>query len=182
MAQQPVYEPHEHTTPTAPARPVAAPPAAPVATTRTRPSMGGLAARIVLTLLGAAGLIVGSFLNVQGGTLGTNTPIRALWTTDLTGATFVASLGFAMIIVGLVAVIGLALRTGWLTSFAGAVGVAGTIMFLVEVYRANNHSLVSIDVGTWLWGIGALLCLIGGFFGSRRAVVETTPTTTPVVP
>src|SRR5439155_26684179 len=131
MAQQPVYDPHEHTTPTAPARPMAPVAPAPVATTRARPSYAGLAARIILTLLGAAGLIVGSFLNVQGGILGTETPIRVLWTTELSGGVLVSSLGFAMIIVGMVAVIGMAFRGGWLTSFAGAVGLAGTIMFLV---------------------------------------------------
>jgi hypothetical protein len=174
--RQPAYEPHEHVT--TPARPVAA---APVATTRTRPSYGGLAARIVLTLLGAAGLIVGSFMNVADGTQGTAVPVRALWTTDLSGSAFISSLGFAMIVVGLVAIVGMALRTGWLTSFAGAVGVAATILFVVEVNRADG-SLNGVDAGTWLWGIGALLCLIGGFFGARREVVETTNETPYVAP
>src|SRR5438094_6970203 len=103
MAQQPAYEPHEQTTPPAPPRPVAPAPAPPATTTRTRPLIAGLAVRILLTLLGAAGLIVGSLMNVQGGVFGTNTPIRSLWTTDLTGSTFIASLGLAMIVVGLVA-------------------------------------------------------------------------------
>ena len=169
MAQQPVYEPHEHvTTPTG--RPVAV---APTATTRARPSYGGLAVRIVLTLLGAAGLIVGAFMNVVHGTAGTNVPFRSLWTTDLSGSAFITSLGFAMIVVGLVAIVGMALRTGALTSLAGALGIVGTILFLIEVNRANG-GLNGIDAGTWLWGIGSLLCLIGGFFGARREVVETT--------
>src|SRR5437773_1771952 len=142
MARQPVYEPHEHDTPAAPARPVrAAPAAAPVATTRVRPSYAGLATRIVLTLLGAAGLVVGSFTDVVNGTLGIHVPIKALWTTDLTGSAFIASLGFAMIVVGLVAIVGMAPRSGWLTSLAGAVGLAGVILFLVEVYRGSGHTL-----------------------------------------
>ncbi len=174
MARQPAYEPHEHVTPAAPPRPVVA---APATETRIRPSHTGLATRIVLTLLGTAGLIVGSFSNVLDGTLGTDVPIRALWTTDMTGATFVGSLGFAMIVVGLVAVVGMAMRTGWLTSLAGAVGIAGTILFLVQVYRADN-SFNAVNIGTWLWGLGALLCLVGGFFGARREIVETTATTT----
>ena len=67
--REPVYE----SPPTTPVRPVAV---APTTTTRTRPSYGGVAARIVLTLLGAAGLIIGSFTNVVNGTSGTNVPIR----------------------------------------------------------------------------------------------------------
>jgi hypothetical protein len=167
-----VYEPHEHVTESG--RPVAV---APASTTRTRPSYGGLAARIVLTLLGAAGLIVGSFMNVVDNTAGTNVPVQSLWTTDLSGSAFITSLGFAMIVVALVAIVGMALRTGALTSLAGAVGVAATILFLVSVNRADGN-LNGVDAGTWMWGIGALLCLIGGFFGARREVVETTTATT----
>jgi hypothetical protein len=169
--RQPVHQPHEHTT--GPARPVAV---APVETTRVRPSYAGLAARIVLTLVGAAGIIVGSFTDVVNGTAGTDVPFRALWTTDLSGAAFISSLGFAMIVVALVAIVGMAPRTGALTSLAGAVGIAGTILLLVEVGRANG-GLGAVDVGTWLWGIGSLLCLIGGFFGARREVVETSSAT-----
>ena len=175
MAQrEPVYEPHDHVTTSG--RPVAV---TPETTTRTRPSYGGLAARIVLTLLGAAGLIIGSFMNVVNDTAGTNVPVSSLWTTDISGASFISSLGFAMIVVALVAVVGMALRTGALTSFAGAVGIAATILFLVGVNRADGN-LSGIDAGTWLWGIGSLLCLIGGFFGARREVVETRTGTTYV--
>jgi hypothetical protein len=133
----------------------------------------------VFTLLGAAGLIVGSFTNVVNGTQGINVPFRALWSTDLTGSAFISSLGFAMIVVALVAIVGMALRTGALTSLAGAIGIVGTVLFLIEVNRANG-GLNGVDVGTWLWGIGSLLCLIGGFFGARREVVETTTGTTYV--
>jgi hypothetical protein len=172
-----VYEHHERTT--TPARPVAVPPTA--EKTRTRTSYGGLAVRIVLTLLGAAGLILGSFMNVVNDTAGTNVPVQSLWTTDLSGSQFVSSLGFAMIVVALVAVVGMALRTGVLTSLAGAVAIAATILFLVQVNRADGN-LNGIDAGMWLWGIGGLLCLIGGFFGPRRRreVVETTAGSTYV--
>jgi hypothetical protein len=174
VAQQPAYEPQP-----APARPVAAAPS-PTPTTRTRAGYGGLAARIVLTLLGVAGLIIGSFMTVVDGTTGLEVPVKALWTTDMSGAAFISSLGFAMIVVGLVAVVGMALRTGVLTSLAGAVGIAAIILLLVSVNRADGN-LSGVDAGTWLWGIGALLCLIGGFFGARREVVETTTTNTPYV-
>jgi len=175
--QQPAYEPREHTAPTT--GPVAAPAA--TTATRTRPSYGGLAARIVLTLLGVAGLIIGAFLNAADAIAGTDVPFRALWTTDMSGSTFISSLGFAMIVVGLVAVVGIALRTGVLTSLAGAVGIAGVILFLVTVNRADG-TLNGVDAGTWFWGIGALLCLIGGFFGARQEVVETSSATPTAVP
>jgi hypothetical protein len=176
-----VYEPSEHVT--TPQRPVAVAPVATTSTTRSRPSYGGLAARIVLTLLGAAGIVLGSFANVVNGTAGTNVPIRALWATDLSGSAFIGSLGFAMIVVALVAIVGMALRTGALTSLAGAVGIAATVLFLIEVGRVNgtqNGALNGVDIGVWLWGIGSLLCLVGGFFGARRQVVVTTSGTTYV--
>jgi hypothetical protein len=77
----------------------------------------------------------------------------------------------------------MALRTGALTSLAGAVGIAATVLFLIEVGRVNgtqNGALNGVDIGVWLWGIGSLLCLVGGFFGARRQVVETTSGTTYV--
>ncbi len=173
MAQrEPVYEPHEHVT--AEQRPVAV---APASTTRTKVSYGGLVARIVVTLIGAAGLIIGSFATVVDGTAGTDIPVKALWTTDLSGSAFVSSLGFAMIVVALVAIVGMALRTGVLTSLAGAVAIAATILLLVQVNRVDGN-LNGVDAGMWLWGAGGLLCLIGGFIRTRREVVETTTTTT----
>jgi hypothetical protein len=177
VAQQPAYEP-QNTAPTT--RPVAAPPPATTAT-RARPSYAGLAVRIVLTLLGAAGLIVGSFLHAADGIMGTDVPFRSLWTTDMSGSTFIASLGFAMIVVGLVAIVGMALRTGVLTSLAGAVGIVSVVLFLVTVNRADGN-LSGVDAGVWLWGIGSPLCLIGGFFGARREVVETSSTSPAIAP
>src|SRR5262249_30147988 len=98
---------------------------------------------------------------------------RALWTTDLTGSAFITSLGFAMIVVALVAIVGMALRTGALTSFAGAVGIVGVVLFLIEVNRVSG-GLSPVDLCVWLWGVGSVLRLTGGFFGARREVVETT--------
>jgi hypothetical protein len=179
VAQQPAYEPR-NTAPTTPTtRPVAAPPL--TTATRTRPSYGGLAARIVMTMLGVAGLIIGAFLHAADGIMGTDVPFKALWTTDMSGSTFIQSLGFAMIVVGLVAVVGIALRTGVLTSLAGALGIAGVILFLVTVNRVDGN-LNGVDSGTWFWGVGALLCLIGGFFGARREVVETSSATPAIAP
>jgi hypothetical protein len=37
----------------------------------------------------------------------------------------------------LVAVVGLAMGTGWLTRLAGAVAVIGLVLFAIEVYRSS---------------------------------------------
>jgi hypothetical protein len=74
-------------------------------------STAGVAARIALTLLGAAGLIIGAFMNWIGGTRGVRLDDRALYqTTFTTTGQFWRTVGFAMIVVGLVAIVGLVPR------------------------------------------------------------------------
>jgi hypothetical protein len=146
--------------------------------TSTGTGYGSLAVRVVLTLLGAAGLIIGGLLDWISGAKGTNFPIRVLWTTDVgsEGAKFLASLGFVFIILGLIAIIGLAPRTGVLTSLAGALGMVAFILFLISLYRANL-SLADLRIGAWLALVGGVLALIGGFLGARPTeVVATTGT------
>jgi len=56
---------------------------------------------------------------------------------------------FLAVPTALVAVVGMALRTGVLTSLAGAVGIAATILFLIQVNRADGN-LSGVDAGTWV--------------------------------
>ena len=138
----------------------------------------GVGARVALTLLGAAGLIVGAFMEWTGSIDGTDLDIRALWTTNFrTTDTFVASVGFAMIVVGLVAIVGLATGTGWLTRLAGAVAVVGFILFAIEVYRSPVDDM--IGVGAWVALAGGIVTLIAGFFGPQHTI--TAPTNTVIV-
>ena len=151
-------------------------PAAP----RARWSMGGLAIRLVLTLVGAAGLIVGAFLNWLNGVNGTDGSARIFYDTKAPAdVSFYKSAGFAMIVLGLVAIIGLAPRTGWLTRLGGALGVIGFAMFTITVYRIPGSDLGISDfqIGIWLVLAGSAVALIGGFFGPRTAVVAAAPAT-----
>jgi hypothetical protein len=144
----------------------------------TTGSAASVGARVALTLLGAAGLIVGAFMEWTGSIDGTELDIRALWTTNFhTTETFIATVGFAMIVVGLVAIVGLATGTGWLTRLAGAVAVIGFILFAIEVYRSSADEM--IGVGAWIALAGGLVTLIAGFFGPRHTI--TAPTNTVIV-
>jgi hypothetical protein len=143
-------------------------------------NVAGLGVRILLTLVGAAGLIVGAFLDWIEGAAGVDLDIRVFWQTtfDTDTSTFVETVGFVMIVLGLLAIIGMAPRSGWLTRFAGALGIAGFVLFLIEVYRADQ-TVADVQAGAWLALAGGVVALIGGFFGTRAAVV--TPAGTTVV-
>jgi hypothetical protein len=145
--------------------------------TSTR-SAAGVGARVALTLVGAAGLIVGAFMEWTGSIDGTKLAMKALWTTSFHATeTFVATVGFASIVVGLVAIVGLATGTGWLTRLAGAIAVVGFILFAIEVYRSSVDD--TIGVGAWVALAGAIVTLIAGFFGPQHTI--TAPTNTVIV-
>lgn len=144
-----------------------------VATTRTS---GGLAARVVLTLIGAAGLVVGAFMDWWQGTAGTDLGYKAFYQTTFgTTGSFVQTAGFAMIVLGLVALVGLASASGWLTRLAGALGLVGMVLFGIQVYRTTNDfsAFNNVHTGAWLALGGAFVALVGGFLGRPVAVIRT---------
>ena len=136
---------------------------------------GSLAVRLVLSLLGAAGMIVGAFLVwVRTASVkGVDISDRAFIQTNANmHTTFVKSVGFAFIVLGLLAIVGLAPRSGWLTSFAGALGIAGLVVFGIQLQRAAGTSFPSsVGIGAWLALAGGVVGLIGGFFGTRARAV-----------
>jgi hypothetical protein len=143
-------------------------------TTRIRP--GGMAARVLLTLLGAAGMIYGAFLDwlMEPATRGIDADWSIFFNPDAGEAASIwASAGFVIIVLGLLAVIGLAFRTGWLTSLSGALAVAAMVLLAITFYRFEDRSLGVQDfgVGAWLIVAGGLVALIGGFFGARQRVI-----------
>jgi hypothetical protein len=142
--------------------------------TVSRPGMdwAGMGTRILLTLLGAAGLIVGAFMDWIDSTTAVKIDVRALWETgfDRGSDTFLATIGFVAIVLGLLAILGLAPRTGWLTRGAGALGVVLFVLFAIQVYRADL-TVQDIDAGAWVTLAGGVVALIGGFFGTRSVVV-----------
>lgn len=129
----------------------------------------GVTSRILLTAVGAAGLIVGAFLNWTRDLQGTHVSWRSIYQ-DSFGSTsnIVQSVGGLSILMGLIAVLGLADASGWLVRLAGAVGLVGSILFIIQVQRSSEHSL---QVGLWFALVGSVLCVIGGLSGSGRAVV-----------
>jgi hypothetical protein len=137
--------------------------------TTSRVGPTGVTSRILLTALGAAGLIVGAFLNWTRDLEGTHVSWRAVYQ-DTFGSTdnIVQSIGGASILVGLIAVLGLADATGWLSRLAGAVGLVGTILFIIQVQRSSDHSL---QIGLWFALIGSVLCVAAGLTGWRGGSV-----------
>jgi hypothetical protein len=178
---------HEHDAVAAPATTTAA--------VDVGPSAGGLSSRIILTLLGAGGMILGAFLNwfnfpggvPEGvdapGTAGIEWNWSILYSTeDPFGASFFASVGFVAIVLGLLALVGLALRTGWLTRLAGVLSIVVVILYAITLYRVpeadtgpEGFSLAQIGIGAWVVAAGGLVVLIAGFLGSRRVISAQVP-------
>ncbi len=153
-----------------------------------RPSGGGLMTRIILSVLGAAGMIVGAFLPWFAfdpnqvpptvGLAGTEISNRVFYSTDNPfEVSFVESAGLVAIVVGILALLGMALRTGWLTSVAGVLGMVAFALVLITLYRVpeSGFDLTNVGIGLWIVLAGGVLALIGGFFGARpRATASGT--------
>src|SRR3954469_3422407 len=137
--------------------------------TTSRVGPTGVTSRILLTVLGAAGLIVGAFLNWTRDLQGTEVSWRAVYQ-DTFGSTdnIVQSIGGISILVGLVALLGLADGSGWLVRLARAVGLVGAVLFIIQVQRSSDHSL---QTGMWLALVGSILCVAAGLTGYRGTVV-----------
>ncbi|GAA2015655.1 hypothetical protein GCM10009839_08730 [Catenulispora yoronensis] len=139
--------------------------------TTSRVGSTGVTSRILLAGLGAAGLVVGAFLDWTRDTQGTHVSWHAVYQ-DTFGGTdnIVKSIGGASILVGLLAVLGLADASGWLLRFAGAVGIVGSILFIIQVQSSSDHSL---QTGLWFALAGSVLCVAAGLsgFGRGRPVI-----------
>jgi hypothetical protein len=148
-----------------------APPPAPVPKVRswTLP----LIARMGLTLLGAAGIIVGAFLEWVNGIRGVKLDVQALYRSTFEGnsSNFVATVGFVVIVIGLLAILGLAPRSGLLTRFAGALGIVAFMLFEIQVFRATGDQ--TMGAGVWVSLGGSVIALMAGFIGARSAVTAT---------
>jgi hypothetical protein len=130
--------------------------------------------RLALSLVGAAGMMVGAFLTWAGGTVGTSLPVRVFYrTTFSSSSTFLSSAGAVMILLGLIAVLGIAMWGGWLTRVAGALGIIAFVLVVISMGRSSGFSLpADIGVGLWVALAGGVIALIGGFFAARPIVVR----------
>jgi peptidoglycan/LPS O-acetylase OafA/YrhL len=131
--------------------------------TAARPGLE--AGRLLLTLLGGAALVVGAFLNWTRDTSATSITNRSLVKVDFTTRSdIVQTVGGIAILIGIIAVLGLIDRTGWLSRLAGALGIVLFILFAVEVYRSADHSM---QAGAWLALVGGVVLIIGGMLAPR---------------
>jgi hypothetical protein len=126
--------------------------------------------RLVLTILGAAAMIFGSFLqwvlNTGNGALvGTDLPLRSFYRPVFTqGSSFISSPGAVMILLGLIALLGMAGWGGWLTRIAGALGIIALVLVVIEMNRADLSLPNDIGPGMWVALAGSVVALVGGFF------------------
>lgn len=129
---------------------------------------GRVAARVVLTLAGAAGMIVGPFLGWTGGGIpGLRVRLAAFYRPDLgASGSFPVTVGGVMVLIGLLAIVGLAGRSGWITRLAGTLGIVAFALFVIELFRAGA---LPIGPGAWLALAGAVVALIAGFVTSQVA-------------
>ena len=147
-------------------------------------------ARIVFTIIGGAAMIVSAFLSwfrfdipegapdVVVRTSGINLKWSIFYSTaDPFGANFFTSAGSVAILLGILAILGLAFATGWLTRLAGALGIVAVVLYAITLYRVPEEAfdLTDIGIGGWVLLLGSIVALIGGFLGARRAVVVTSP-------
>jgi hypothetical protein len=130
---------------------------------------GGLAARLILGIIGAAGMIIGPFLDWADGVAGTQVQFRAFFSTEATGeAGFTASAGFTVLILGVIALVGLAFKSGWLTSLAAGLGVLACVLIVITVLRVEGGSIGALAIGFWIAAIGSVLALLASMFGAGR--------------
>jgi len=121
--------------------------------------------RVLLSLIGGGALVVGAFLDWTRGVIGTNLTNHSLYRIEFgSNSDIVQTVGGIAIVLGLLAVLGLVDRTGWLTRLAGALGVILFVLFAIEDYRSTFHSL---QTGSWVVLAGGIVLLFAGLLGPR---------------
>ena len=123
-------------------------------------SMGAMAGRVLLTLIGASGLFVGAFMEWVRGVRGMNLSIEALYSRELAQrADIPATVGFVALVIGIVAIVGLA-TGGWLTRLAGALGIVVFVLLIIQLYLGDTQLLPG--PGPWLILTGGMVAAVGG--------------------
>ena len=93
------------------------------------------------------------------------------------GMQSISLVGYA-IVLALLGIVGLAARTGGLGRLAGALGIAGFVLFAIQVFRASGQNIEGLDtrieIGAWLALAGSVVVLIAGFLSTPEPVVYET--------
>lgn len=137
-----------------------------------RDSPARQAGRVIATLVGAALLIIAAFLDWVPFRTGDQLTDKALVQADFTAQSdIVEAVGGLCVLIALVALIGLADRTGWVTRLAGAASLVLFVMFAVQAYRFYGQDFGTavgrLQSGPWLVLTAAIVLLVGGFLGGR---------------
>jgi len=141
------------------------------------PVITGAGQSMLFTMVGATGLILSGFLEWirPDGVRGIEISYRAFYRAGFsTSASFFRSAGAVAIALGLLAVLGLASRAGWITRLAGALGIIAFALFTITLYRMDMTVPTSLGAGPWFMLGGGLVAMFGGFFVTRpRRVIVT---------
>jgi hypothetical protein len=139
------------------------------------------AIRLALTIIGGGALILGSFLiwlrRLDLTLIQLNHRIFYKYylasgsrTVSIPHSKFLTSAGILMILLGVIAIAGLALRNGWLTVAAGLVAIIAVVLFVIVAKGAPVHPQPRLrkDIG-----IGVLVSFIGGVVAIAGGVVDS---------
>jgi hypothetical protein len=149
----------------------------------TTPTTAVSPARVVLRLalvaIGATALLVGAFLEWVNGINGIDLSNRVFFRADIQTTTrFVESSGFVAMVIGLVAVLGLALVSGWIIRLAGIAGIIAFVLGVISLARIQEPSLpAGIGVGLWMLLGGSIVIVLAGFVPTTRVERTTIATT-----
>ena len=143
----------------------------------TRPEHGRRAGRIrarfAFTLLGAAALVVGAFLDWTASLAGNKLTVRSLVENDFhTRSNLLHTVAAISVLIAIVAVLSVLDPTGWLTRLTGLAGVVLFLTFAIQLYRHNGQNFgPTVDAlrpGAWLQLGGGVALLLGGLVRYRR--------------
>ena len=141
-------------------------------TARAARGQGRVRARLVITVIGIAALVVGAFLDWQTSQPGYRLTNRSLLHNDFsTTSNMTRSVGAISVLIAAFALLALLDRTGWLTRLAGLAAVVLFAMFALQLYRHSGQhfdpALRAVGVGGWVTVGAGVVLLLGGLVRYR---------------
>jgi hypothetical protein len=136
---------------------------------------GTMVVRAILTLAGAAALVIAMFQPWIHGANGGALAFNAYWRMNpATDVDFWRSAGLVALGCAVVGVLGLMTISGWITRLAGAVAIIAFGLIVIELARAD--ATLPDDIGAGLWWMlgGGVVMLIGSLVAPPRTTTTTT--------
>jgi hypothetical protein len=133
---------------------------------------GRVRARLAVTLVAVAALVVGAFLDWQTTQPGYRLTFRSLLHNDFgTTTNATRSVGAISVLIAAVALLGLLDRTGWLTRLAGLAAVVLCALFALQLYRHDGQHFTpayhAVRAGAWATLGAGVVLLLGGLLRYR---------------